>query len=32
MASHTLEGFGVLQVREELADEGENHCWVNCSG
>ena len=28
MASHTLEGFGVLQVREELADEGENHCWV----
>ena len=28
MASYTLEGFGVLQVREELADEGENHCLV----
>ena len=25
MASHTLEGFGVLQVRQELADEGKNH-------
>jgi hypothetical protein len=32
MASYTLEGFGVLQVREELADEGKNHCLVNCSG
>ena len=25
MAAYTLEGFGVLQVREELADEGKNH-------
>ena len=25
MAAYTLEGLGVFQVREELADEGENH-------
>jgi hypothetical protein len=25
MAAHTLEGIGVFQVREEFADEGENH-------
>jgi hypothetical protein len=25
MAANTLEGFGVLQVREELANEGKNH-------
>ncbi len=25
MAAYTLKGFGVLQVREELADEGKNH-------
>jgi hypothetical protein len=25
VAAHTLEGFGVLQVRQELADEGKNH-------
>ena len=25
MAAYTLEGFGVLQVRKELADEGKNH-------
>jgi hypothetical protein len=25
MAAYTLEGFGVLQVRQELADEGKNH-------
>jgi hypothetical protein len=25
MAAHTLEDLGVFQVREELADEGENH-------
>jgi len=25
MAAYTLESFGVLQVRQELADEGKNH-------
>jgi hypothetical protein len=25
MAAYTLEGLGVLQVRQELADEGKNH-------
>jgi hypothetical protein len=25
VAAYTLEGFGVLQVRQELADEGKNH-------
>ena len=25
MAAHTLKGFRVLQVREQLADEGKNH-------
>jgi hypothetical protein len=25
VAANTLEGFGVLQVREELANEGKNH-------
>jgi hypothetical protein len=38
MAAYTLEGFGVLQVRQELADEGKNHArlilvevWVSAS-
>ena len=26
MAAHTLEGLRVLQVREQFADEGQNHC------
>jgi hypothetical protein len=25
MAAYTLKSFGVLQVRQELADEGKNH-------
>jgi hypothetical protein len=25
MAAYTLEGFRMLQVGEELADEGKNH-------
>jgi hypothetical protein len=25
MATHTLKGCGVLQVRKQLADEGKNH-------
>ena len=25
VTAYTLEGFGVLQVRQELADEGKNH-------
>jgi hypothetical protein len=28
MAAYTLEGFGVLQVRQELADEGKNHAGL----
>jgi hypothetical protein len=29
VAANTLEGFGVLQVREELANEGKNHaCFI----
>ena len=28
MAAHTLKRFGVFQVREELADEGENHALL----
>jgi hypothetical protein len=38
MAAYTLKGFGVLQVRQELADEGKNHAqlilveaWVSAS-
>jgi hypothetical protein len=29
VASHTLEGLRVLQVREELANEGENHAGIS---
>ena len=25
VAAYTLKGFGVLKVRQELADEGKNH-------
>ena len=25
MAAYTLKSFGVLQVRQEFADEGKNH-------
>ena len=31
MATHTLEGFRMLQVREELADEGKNHAVFSLS-
>ena len=29
MAAYTLKGFRVLQVREELADEGKNHAELS---
>jgi hypothetical protein len=25
MAAYTIEGFGVLEVRKQLADKGKNH-------
>ncbi len=31
MAAYTLEGFRMLQVCEELADEGENHAVFSLS-
>jgi hypothetical protein len=32
MATHTLEGGGVLQVRHQIADEGKNHADISLQG
>jgi hypothetical protein len=32
MPSYALKRFTVFQVREQLADEGEDHAWLILTG